>query len=54
VLHASDVHLDVPFEGIGRTPPHVAAVLRDASLAAWDALIDLAIARGAAARVVEL
>jgi DNA repair exonuclease SbcCD nuclease subunit len=49
VLHASDVHLDVPFEAIGRTPPHVAAILRDASLAAWDALIDLAIARGAGA-----
>jgi hypothetical protein len=33
VLHASDLHLDAPFEGIGRTPPHITAALRDASLA---------------------
>jgi hypothetical protein len=49
VLHASDLHLDAPFEGIGRTPPHVAAALRDASLAAWDALVELAIARDVSA-----
>jgi DNA repair exonuclease SbcCD nuclease subunit len=49
VLHASDLHLDLPFEGVGRPPPHVAALLRDASLGAWDALVDLAIARDAAA-----
>lgn len=49
VLHAADLHLDAPFEGIGRTPAHVAAALRDASLAAWDALIELALSRQVAA-----
>jgi DNA repair exonuclease SbcCD nuclease subunit len=49
VLHASDLHLDAPFEGIGRTPPHIAAALRDASLAAWDALVASAIAHDVAA-----
>ena len=49
ILHASDLHLDAPFEGIGRPPAHVAAALRDAALGAWDALVDLAIAREAAA-----
>jgi len=49
VLHASDLHLDTPFEGIGRPPARIAARLRDASLAAWDALVELAIAPDAAA-----
>jgi DNA repair exonuclease SbcCD nuclease subunit len=37
------LHLDTPFEGIGRTAPHVAEALRDASLEAWDALVRLTI-----------
>jgi hypothetical protein len=45
VLQAADLHLDAPFEGVGRTPAHVAAALRDASLGAWDAIVDLALAR---------
>ena len=49
LLHAADLHLDAPFEGIGRTPPRVAAALRDASVDAWDALVDLALARNVAA-----
>jgi len=49
VLHAADLHLDAPFENVGRTPPQVAAALRDAALATWDALVDLAIAREVAA-----
>ena len=49
VLHAADLHLDAPFEGIGRTPAHVAAALRDASLGAWDGLVDCALARQVAA-----
>src|SRR5262249_45403913 len=49
VLHASDVHLDAPFEGIGRPPARIAAALRDASIAAWDAVVELAIARDAVA-----
>ncbi len=49
LLHAADLHLDAPFEGIGRTPPRVAAALRDASVDAWDALVDLALSRNVAA-----
>jgi len=44
-IHAADLHLDTPFQGIGRTAPHVADALRDASLDAWDALVNLAIDR---------
>jgi DNA repair exonuclease SbcCD nuclease subunit len=47
-VHAADLHLDTPFEGVGRVPPAIASELRDASLAAWDALVSLAIERGAA------
>ncbi len=47
-VHAADLHLDTPFEGVGRVPPAVAEVLRDASLDAWDALVRLTIERGAA------
>lgn len=47
-VHAADLHLDTPFEGIAAATPHVAASLRDASLTAWDALIDLCIAEQAA------
>lgn len=46
-VHASDLHLDTPFDGIGRLDPDVAIALRDASLEAWDALIDLTLARQA-------
>ncbi|MSW52946.1 MAG: hypothetical protein F2817_18920, partial [Actinobacteria bacterium] len=42
-LHAADLHLDTPFAGLGRVAPHVQEALRDASLRAWDALIDLAL-----------
>jgi len=42
-VHAADLHLDTPFEGIGQTAPEVAALLRDASLVAWDALVQLCI-----------
>lgn len=48
-LHAAELRLDAPFSGIGRTPPPVAAALREASLQAWDALVDTAIARRVAA-----
>ena len=49
VVHAADLHLDAPFEGIGRTPAHIGDALRDASLGAWDALVQLALARQCAA-----
>ncbi|MFN8641219.1 MAG: AAA family ATPase [Candidatus Binatia bacterium] len=48
-LHAAELRLDAPFSGIGRTPPAVAAALRDASLQAWEALVETAIARGVVA-----
>jgi DNA repair exonuclease SbcCD nuclease subunit len=47
-VHAADLHLDTPFAGIGRTSPRVAEALRDASLDAWDRLVDATIARHAA------
>lgn len=46
-VHAADLHLDAPFEGIGKVQPDVAELLRDASLAAWDSLVDLCIAETA-------
>lgn len=46
-VHAADLHLDTPFEGIGRVDERVAARLRDASLAAFDALIDETLRRRA-------
>ncbi len=47
-LHAADVRLDTPFEGMGRVTPEIAAVVRDATLKSWDALVQLAIDREAA------
>lgn len=47
-VHAADLHLDAPCTGIGRTAPEVAEALRDASLQAWDALVDLALREQAA------
>ncbi len=44
-VHAADLHLDTPFSGLSATAPEVAAELRDASLAAFDALVRLAISR---------
>ena len=49
VLHAADLHLDAPFEGVGRTPAPIAAALRDASIEAWDMVVELARAREVAA-----
>lgn len=47
-VHAADLHLDTPFEGLAGTAPHVAQSLREASLQAWDALVELCIAEEAA------
>jgi exonuclease SbcD len=47
-VHAADLHLDTPFEGIGAVDPALATRLRDASLDAFDALIELTLARDAA------
>jgi len=47
-VHAADLHLDTPFQGIGQVNPAVQAALRDASLDAFDRLIDLCIDEEAA------
>ncbi len=44
-LHAADLHLDTPFVGLGATSPAAAALLRDASLDAFDELVRVAILR---------
>jgi DNA repair protein SbcD/Mre11 len=46
-VHAADLHLDTPFEGIRADAPHVADALADASLRAFDAVVALAFAREA-------
>lgn len=47
-MHAADLHLDTPFVGIGRVAPEVRARLRDASLEAFDNLVQAALDRNAA------
>lgn len=47
-VHAADLHLDTPFQGIAGPAPHVAQALRDASLQAWRNLVELTIAQQAA------
>ena len=47
-IHAADLHLDSPMLGIGRLEPRVQSRLRDASLEAYDRLIDLTLQRHAA------
>ncbi len=47
-VHAADLHLDTPFKGISETAPHVGAALREASLDAFDSLVDLCLSRRAA------
>lgn len=42
-LHAADLHLDTPFEGLSRDLPSIAEALRDASLRAFDRLVELAL-----------
>ena len=42
-IHAADLHLDSPFAGVGSLRTGLAEVLRDASLDAWDALVQLCI-----------
>jgi exonuclease SbcD len=48
VVHAADLHLDTPFTGLGEVAPNVADALREASLAAFDNLIELALREEAA------
>lgn len=51
-VHAADLHLDTPFEGIGRVSPGMAEALRDASLDALDALVEVALSQDAAFLVI--
>jgi DNA repair exonuclease SbcCD nuclease subunit len=46
-VHAADLHLDTPFEGLGRLNPALGERLRDASLDAFDELVQLTIERRA-------
>lgn len=47
-LHAADLHLDSPVSSVTghQLPAAVAETLRDASILAWDALVDAAVAHG--------
>ena len=47
-VHAADLHLDTPFEGIGRVSPLLRQRLRDATLEAFDNLVDLCLESEAA------
>src|SRR5580658_3317530 len=51
-VHAADLHLDTPFEGVRASAPDVAEALADASLAAFDSIVALALSRQAAFLVV--
>jgi DNA repair exonuclease SbcCD nuclease subunit len=51
-VHAADLHLDTPFQAMVRATPTIADALRDASLDAFDSLVQLAIDREAAFLVI--
>lgn len=51
-VHAADLHLDTPFEGVRAEAPEVADAFADASLAAFDAVVALALERRAAFVVI--
>jgi DNA repair exonuclease SbcCD nuclease subunit len=51
-VHAADLHLDTPFKGVHAVAPFVAEALREASLAAFDSIVQLALERRAAFIVV--
>lgn len=42
-IHAADLHLDTPFSGLGQVAPQIQEALREASLEAFDALVELAL-----------
>ncbi|MGP8163321.1 MAG: metallophosphoesterase family protein, partial [Acidimicrobiales bacterium] len=51
-VHAADLHLDTPFRDVHDLPPFVADALREASLQAFDAIVELALERRAAFVVI--
>jgi len=46
-VHCSDLHLDSPFAGLGETQPDIAELLKRATFAAFDRIVDLAVAERA-------
>lgn len=42
-IHAADLHLDTPFSGLGQVAAQIQDALREASLEAFDALVELAL-----------
>jgi DNA repair exonuclease SbcCD nuclease subunit len=51
-VHAADLHLDTPFRDVHDLPHHVAEALREASLQAFDSIVELALERRAAFVVI--
>ncbi|MGO8683612.1 MAG: metallophosphoesterase family protein [Thermoleophilia bacterium] len=51
-IHAADLHLDTPFQGVAAPAPAIRQALLDASLDAWDDLVALTIAENAAFLVI--
>jgi DNA repair exonuclease SbcCD nuclease subunit len=51
-VHAADLHLDTPFKGVSAKAPEVAKALREASLDAFDQVIELCLGREAAFLVI--
>ena len=47
-VHAADLHLDTPFRGVQQVSGEIASELREASLNAFDTIIDLTLERNAA------
>jgi DNA repair protein SbcD/Mre11 len=47
-VHAADLHLDTPFRGVQQVSGDIAAALREASLDAFDAIVNLTLERKAA------
>lgn len=51
-VHAADLHLDTPFKGISSTAPEIGAALREASLEAFDSLVEACLERRVAFLVI--
>ncbi len=51
-IHAADLHLDTPFQDVHGLPAFVADALREASLQAFDSIVELALERKAAFVVI--
>jgi len=51
-VHAADLHLDSPFRGLRAVEPEIGEVLRDATFASYNKIIDLCIAEEADALLV--